>query len=50
MADIWMGDNTYTKAIRDGVLKIIGDKILTRNITAWMSNSIFTDLPSSSEI
>jgi len=45
-----MGDNTYKKVIRDEVLKIIGDKILARNITAWMSNSIFTDIPSSSEI
>lgn len=50
MADIWMGDNTYKKAIRDGAVKIVGDKIFTRNITAWMSNSIFTDLPSASEI
>ncbi|MEN8128591.1 MAG: winged helix-turn-helix transcriptional regulator [Pseudomonadota bacterium] len=50
MADIWMGDNTYKKAIRDGSLKIVGDKMLTHNITAWMSNSIFTDLPSAREI
>lgn len=50
MADIWMGDNTYKKAIRDGSLKIVGDSMLTRNITAWMNNSIFTDLPSAKEI
>jgi len=50
MADIWMGDTTYRKAIREGSLKIVGDKNLTNNITAWMANSIFTDLPSAREI
>ena len=50
LADIWMGDNTYRKAIKDGHLKVIGNKTLTRNITAWMSNSLFADLPSAREI
>lgn len=50
MVDIWMGDNVYKKAIRDGDLKIVGEKMLTHNVNAWMSNSIFTDLPSASEI
>jgi len=50
MADIWMGDTTYRKAMREGNLKIVGDRNLTRNITAWMANSIFTDLPSAKEI
>jgi DNA-binding HxlR family transcriptional regulator len=50
MADIWMGDTTYRKAIRAGNLKIVGDRNLTNNITAWMANSIFTDLPSAREI
>jgi len=50
MADIWMGDTTYRKAIREGTLKIVGDRNLTHNITAWMTNSIFTDLPSAKEI
>ncbi|MDH3980949.1 MAG: winged helix-turn-helix transcriptional regulator [Gammaproteobacteria bacterium] len=50
MADIWMGDNTYRKAISDGSLKIVGDKALTRDITAWMTISLFSDLPSASEI
>ena len=50
MAGIWMGDTTYRKAIREGSLKIVGDKNLTNNITAWMANSIFTDLPSAREI
>ena len=50
MADIWMGDTTYRKAIRAGDLKIVGDRNLTSNITAWMANSILTDLPSAREI
>lgn len=50
MADIWMGDNSYRRAIREGTLKVVGDKALTRNITDWMKNSIFTDLPAASEI
>lgn len=50
MADIWMGDNTYKKALRDGLLKIVGDNFLTCNITAWMSISEFADLPSAKEI
>jgi len=50
MADIWMGEITYKKAIRDGDLKLVGDKVLTNNITAWMSNSVFSDLTSAREI
>lgn len=50
MADIWMGDNSYRRAIREGTLKVVGDKTLTRNITDWMKNSVFTDLPAASEI
>jgi DNA-binding HxlR family transcriptional regulator len=50
LADIWMGDSTYKKAINNGSLKVVGNKSLTRNITAWMSNSLFADLPSASEI
>lgn len=50
MADIWMGDNTYKNAIREGTLNIVGHEMLTRNITAWMSNSIFSDLPPARDI
>lgn len=50
MADIWMGDTTYKKAIAGGDLKIVGSQALTRNITDWMRLSIFADLPSAGEI
>lgn len=50
LADIWMGENSYKKAQNEGTMKIVGDKALTRNITSWLANSIFVDLPPASEI
>jgi hypothetical protein len=50
MAGIWMGDTTYRKAIAVGALKVVGLRALTRDITAWMCNSIFADIPSANEI
>ena len=50
MADIWMGDSSYRKAISNGDMKIVGDERLTRNVTSWMANSIFADLPPASNI
>jgi len=50
MADIWMGENSYRKAMGAGTLTVVGNKALTRNITSWMANSIFADLPPANEI
>ena len=50
MAGIWMGDTTYRKAIAEGALKVVGPRALTRDIAAWMGNSIFADIPSANEI
>lgn len=50
LTDIWMGDSTYKKAIREGELTLVGDKVLTHNISSWLSNSMFADLPAASEI
>lgn len=50
LAEIWMGDNSYKKAIREGALTVVGEPFLTGNITTWMSNSMFADLPAASEI
>lgn len=44
MANIWMGDTTYQRAIRDGFLKLVGDKFLIRHITTWMSISEFASV------
>lgn len=50
MADIWMGDTTYRKALAGGALKIVGNRALTRDVTAWMKLSLFADLPPASDI
>jgi DNA-binding HxlR family transcriptional regulator len=50
MADIWMGDISYRKAIAAGSLKLVGDRALTRDVTSWMQNSIFADLPPAGDI
>jgi len=50
MADIWMGDTTYRKALAAADLKIVGHSALTRNVTAWLKLSMFADLPPASEI
>jgi DNA-binding HxlR family transcriptional regulator len=50
MAGIWMGDTTYRKAVVEGRLTVVGPRELTRDITAWMGNSIFSDIPSANEI
>lgn len=50
LADIWMGESSYKKAQNEGTMKIVGDKVLTNNITSWLANSIFVDLPPASEI
>ena len=50
LADIWMGDTTYRKALAGGTLKIVGNTALTRNVTVWMKLSLFVDLPPASEI
>jgi DNA-binding HxlR family transcriptional regulator len=50
MADIWMGDTTYRKALTGGALKIVGNRALTRDVTAWMKLSLFADLPPASDI
>jgi DNA-binding HxlR family transcriptional regulator len=50
MADIWMGDVSYRKAISNGDLKVVGHPALTRNMFTWINKSIFADLPPAQEI
>ncbi|MCP4596362.1 helix-turn-helix domain-containing protein [Neptuniibacter sp.] len=50
MIEIWMGDLTYKSAIREQKLKLIGPKELTANVTSWMDNSVFAEVPAASEI
>jgi len=50
LVDVWMGVHSYKKAIRDGELTLVGDKVLTNNVSSWMSNSMFSGLPAADEI
>jgi DNA-binding HxlR family transcriptional regulator len=50
MADIWMGETTYRKAMNADKLSIVGPGVLVNNVSNWMSNSIFTELPSARDI
>ena len=50
MVDIWMGDLSYKKAVKEGLLKVVGPSVLTRNIFSWMNSSVFADLPPAEEI
>lgn len=50
LIDIWMGANSYKKAIRSGELKLVGDKALTNNVSSWLMNSTFSSLPAANEI
>jgi len=50
MAEVWMGDSTYKKAIANDELKLVGPKALTKDISAWMESSVFSDMAPASEI
>lgn len=50
MIEIWMGDLSYKAAIREQKLQIIGPRELTSNVTDWMDNSVFAEIPAASEI
>lgn len=50
MADIWTGQTSYKQSIKQGILKMVGDNFLIQSVTRWMSNAIFADIPSASEI
>ena len=50
MIETWMGDIPYRSAIASGRLKLVGPKALTRNISGWMSDSIFAGIPPARQI
>jgi DNA-binding HxlR family transcriptional regulator len=50
MIEVWMGDITYKKAIREKRLKLIGPPALTGNVTNWMANSVYAGIPKANEI
>ncbi len=50
MAEVWMGQNTYKKAISQHQLKLVGPKVLTHDVSSWMEQSVFADMAPASEI
>lgn len=45
MADVWMGERSYKDAMRSGDLIVQGPPALTRNISAWLTPSLFAESP-----
>jgi len=50
MTDAWMGRTSYRQAKAEGSFDVIGPSALTRNISTWLSNCVFADLPGPEEI
>lgn len=50
MADAWLGRTSYKAAKASGAMEIIGPVALTRNISTWLSDCIFANLPNADDI
>ncbi|MCB1880866.1 MAG: transcriptional regulator, partial [Gammaproteobacteria bacterium] len=50
MAEVWMGQINYRKAVADNRLKVVGPKALTGDLGNWMAASVFADIAPASEI
>lgn len=50
LVDIWMGDLSYRKALREDQIKAVGNPLLTRDLFSWLQPSVFADLPPAEEI
>jgi len=50
MAEVWMGQINYRKAVQDNRLTVVGPKALTGDLGSWMTNSVFADIAPASEI
>jgi hypothetical protein len=42
MVDIWTGKTTYRKAQANDDLSLVGPSALTKNVSTWMNNSVFS--------
>lgn len=45
MSDVWMGDRTYKDARASGELDVQGLPALTRNVSSWLTPSVFAASP-----
>jgi DNA-binding HxlR family transcriptional regulator len=50
MIDCWMGDVSYSRAIAEKRLSLVGPSALTRNIQSWLSDSVFSGIRPAREI
>ena len=50
MAEVWMGQINYRKAVIEDKLKVVGPKALTGDLGNWMATSVFADIAPASEI
>ncbi|NIB44702.1 transcriptional regulator [Pseudomaricurvus alkylphenolicus] len=50
MCELWMGDISYKRAIADGRLELVGPAGLTRNVSHWLSPSIFAGIAPARQI
>lgn len=45
MHDVWMGDRSYSEAMKSGDLTVQGEPALLRNIKSWLKPSVFAQAP-----
>ena len=45
MCELWMGDISYRRAIAEEKLQLVGPPALTRNVSAWITPSMFAGIP-----
>ncbi len=50
MCELWMGDISYRRALAEKKLQVVGPPALTRNISDWITPSIFAGIAPASEI
>ncbi len=44
MCELWMGDISYKRAIAENKLQVVGPNALTRNISNWITPSMFAGI------
>ncbi|NND67491.1 MAG: helix-turn-helix transcriptional regulator [Halioglobus sp.] len=44
MCELWMGDISYRRAIKEEKLQVVGPAALTRNISDWITPSMFAGI------
>lgn len=50
MCELWMGDISYKRAIAEEKLQVVGPRALTRNISTWITPSMFAGITPAGQI